>query len=100
METAQYSIDTFNTIITLRQDVENKRIIQLGKKAPLAMELVKYLYSKPIVEVNEIAGALAINISTAYRLVQDFEKLGILKEQTGYKRNRIFVFEDYLNLFK
>jgi DNA-binding MarR family transcriptional regulator len=64
------------------------------------MELVKYLYSKPIAEVNEIAEALAINISTAHRLVQDFEKLGILKEQTGYKRNRVFVFEDYLNLFK
>lgn len=100
METAQSSIDTFNTIITLRRDIENRRIIQLGKKVPLAMELVKYLYSKPIADVNEIAGALAINISTAHRLVQDFEKQGILKEQTGYKRNRIFVFEDYLNLFK
>ena len=100
LETAQHSIDAFNAITTLRRDVENKRVIQLGKKVPLAMELIKYLYSKPIIEVNEIGSALSINISTAHRLVQDFEKLGILKEQTGYKRNRIFVFEDYLNLFK
>jgi len=99
-ETAQNSIDTFNAIISLRQEVEDKKIIQLGKRVPLAMELIKYLYSKPIVAPNEIAGALEINISTAHRLVQDFEKLGILKEQTGYKRNRIFVFENYLNLFK
>lgn len=99
-ETAQNSIDTFNAIISLRQEVEDKKIIQLGKRVPLAMELIKYLYSKPIVAPNEIAGALKINISTAHRLVQDFEKLGILKEQTGYKRNRIFVFENYLNLFK
>jgi Fic family protein len=100
METAQNSIDTFNAIIFLRQEVEDKKIIQLGKKAPLAMELIKYMYSKPIVDANEIAGVLEINISTAHRLVQDFEKLGILKEQTGYKRNRVFVFENYLNLFK
>jgi Fic family protein len=32
METAQNSIDTFNAIITLRRDIENRRIIQLGKK--------------------------------------------------------------------
>jgi Fic family protein len=99
-ETAQNSIDTFNAIISLRQDVEDKKIIQLGKRVPMAMELIKYLYSKPIAAPNEIASALEINISTAHRLVQDFEKLGILKEQTGYKRNRVFVFENYLNLFK
>ena len=99
-ETAQNSIDTFNAIISLRQDVEDKKIIKLGKRVPLAMELIKYLYSKPIVAPGEIAAALEVNISTAHRLVQDFEKLGILKEQTGYKRNRIFVFENYLKLFK
>jgi DNA-binding MarR family transcriptional regulator len=99
-ETAQNSINTFNAIISLRQDVEDKKIIRLGKRVPLAMELIKYLYSKPIITPNEIAASLKINISTAHRLVQDFEKLGILKEQTGYKRNRIFVFENYLNLFK
>jgi len=99
-ETAQNSIDTFNAIISLRQDAEDKKIIKLGKRVPLAMELIKYLYSKPIVAPGEIATALEVNISTAHRLVQDFEKLGILKEQTGYKRNRIFVFENYLNLFK
>ena len=100
METAQNSIDTFNAIISLRQNVEDKKIIQLGKRLPFAMELIKYLYSNPIVDANEIATALDVNVSTAHRLVQDFEKLGILKEQTGYKRNRIFVFENYLNLFK
>ncbi|HET9747274.1 MAG TPA: Fic family protein [Chitinophagaceae bacterium] len=99
-ETAQNSIDTFNAIISLRQDAEDKKIIKLGKRVPLAMELIKYLYSKPIVAPGEIAAALEVNISTAHRLVQDFEKLGILKEQTGYKRNRIFVFEKYLDLFK
>ena len=78
-ETAQNSIDTFNAIISLRQNVEDKKIIKLGKQVPLAMELIKYLYSKPIVAPGEISAALEVNISTAHRLVQDFEKLGILK---------------------
>lgn len=100
LETAENSIGVFNAIIKLRQDVEEKKIVTLGKRIPLAMELIKYLYSKPIVGSNDISRALEVNISTAHRLLQDFEKLKILKEQTGYKRNRVFVFEEYINLFK
>jgi len=100
LETAQNSIETFNAIIRLRKEVEEKKIITLGKRAPLAIDLIRYLYSKPIVDANEIATALEVNISTAHRLIQDFEKLKIFTEQTGYRRNRIFVFEDYIKLFR
>ena len=64
------------------------------------MQLIRYLYTKPIVDASEVAKVLAVNISTANRLIQDFEKLGILNEKTGFKRNRIFIFENYLNLFE
>lgn len=100
LETAENSIQTFNAIIKLRQEIEDKKIITLGKRIPLAMELIRYLYSKPIVDANEIARVLKVNISTAHRLIQDFEKLKIFTEQTGYKRNRIFIFEDYIKLFR
>jgi len=100
LETAQNSIETFNAIIKLRQVVEEKKIITLGKRVTLALELMRYLYSKPIVDAPEIATALQVNISTAHRLIQNFEKLKILIEQTGYKRNRVFIFEDYIKLFR
>jgi len=64
------------------------------------MQLIRYLYTKPIVDASEVTKVLAVNISTANRLIQDFEKLGILNEKTGFKRNRIFIFENYLNLFE
>jgi len=43
---------------------------------------------------------LKVTKQTANTLIKDFDNLGILKEQTGYKRNRIFVFEEYLRLFE
>ena len=100
LETVQNSIETFNAIIELRQEVEEKKIITPGKRVPLALKLMRYLYNKPIADASEIAKALEVNISTAHRLIQDFERLKILMEQTGYKRNRVFIFEDYIKLFR
>lgn len=100
LETAENSIQTFHHVINLRKEVEEKKIINLGKRIPLAMKLIQYLYSKPIVDASEVANVLGIDRSTAYRLIHELEGLNILKEKTGFKRNRVFVFELYLNIFE
>ncbi|NOY69122.1 MAG: Fic family protein, partial [Deltaproteobacteria bacterium] len=74
--------------------------VSLGKKQALAKSFLQYLYGKPITDIGDAANALSINFSTASRLIGDFVKLNILLETTGYKRNRIFVFEDYIGLFR
>ncbi len=98
-QTADNSIQTFKSIIALRQQVEYIDILTLGKKAKLAQKFIHYLYSKPIVDSQEVSMGFSINPSTALRLIDDFVKLGILVEITGYKRNRVFAFENYLQLF-
>ncbi len=100
IETAENSTQTFHEIIKLRKEIETKKIIKLGKRIPLALDLIRYLYTKPIVDSAEVAKALKVNVSTSNRLIQDFEKLKILTEKTGFKRNRIFIFKQYLQLFQ
>jgi Fic family protein len=97
--TSENSIQTFKSIINLRSKTEHK-IVSLGKKQALAKSFLQYLYSKPITDAADVATALDINVSTALRLLDDFIKLNILTEVTGYKRNRIFTFEDYIKLFR
>ena len=97
--TSENSIQTFKNIIELRSKVEHK-IVSLGKKHALAKSFLEFLYSKPITDAGDVARALKINVSTALRLIADFMKLEILEEVTGYKRNRIFVFEEYVKLFR
>ena len=97
--TSENSIQTFKSIIKLRSEAEHK-IISLGKKQSLAKSFLKYLYSKPITDACDIAEALEINVSTAFRLIEDFIKLKILVETTGFKRNRIFAFDDYIKIFR
>jgi len=98
-QTATNSIETFEKILKLQEDVEGKRILKLGKKGEAAKTLVKHLYTNPLVSASDVEEVLHVNISTANRMIDDFVKLRILKERTGFKRNRIFVFHEYLGLF-
>ncbi len=99
-ETAESSIQTFNNAVKLRKETEEKKLAKLGKRLPLGLQFIRFLYSKPITDTIETAKVLDVNITTAHRLINEFEKLKILSEKTGYKRNRIFVFDEYLKLFE
>ncbi len=99
-QTADSSIQTFKKIITLRNRLERETIIQLGRKTKSAQELLNLLYKRPIVDSIEVAAALKVSPAPALRMIEDFIKLGILKEITGYKRNRIFTFREYIDLFR
>lgn len=99
IETAQSSIATFEDIIKLRDKIERTDLPTLGRKHKDALQLVTHLYKYPILDSAQIANAMGTHISTANRMIQDFLKLGILKEITGYKRNRIYIFEPYIHIF-
>ena len=71
----------------------------LGKRAKAGQALLKQLYSQPIMNVNQIADRLGVTHQAASALVKRFEEFQILRELTGYKRNRLFIFSEYLGLF-
>ncbi len=97
-ETAKKGKTTFEKIIVLRQKSEQK-IMNFGKRAKVSQELLRYLYSQPIVNIKQIEEKLGITTPSANSLAEKFQKAGILKEITGFKRNRFFLFEEYLKLF-
>ncbi|MCG3772406.1 MAG: Adenosine monophosphate-protein transferase SoFic [Nitrosomonadaceae bacterium] len=98
-ETAKKGTETFKKIVDLREDVE-QRILTLGRRAPLGRELLKKLYSQPVANTGQIAKWLNITPQSAITLAGVFEEKKILYETTGFKRNRLFEFSEYLNLFK
>jgi Fic family protein len=100
IETSEKGIQSFRKILGIRERIEGKKLLSLGKRITKAKVLINYLYRKPIINVKEVEELLSITTKPANAIINEFENLGILKEITGYKRNRLFLFEEYYNLFK
>ena len=99
VETAKNGVETFEKIIHLRQKYEDKIMI-LGQRTKSARELLKILFSRPVINAKQVQEALNVTKPTAHSLINDFVKLQLFNEITGYERNRIYTLTEYLNLFK
>lgn len=100
IETCHSSSQTLKSILELKKECEEKRIYGLGKKVNTAKILLDYLFQQPIVDAEVVSKQTGISLVSSYKLLDDFMRLGILKEMTGAKRNRLFAFEEYFTLFK
>ena len=100
IETSEKGSNTFKSILKLKEQIEDRKILTLGKKLSTAKSLMNYLYRKPVVSAQDVQDELKVSPPTANSLLSDFERLRILKEKTGWKRNREFEFTEYLNLFR
>ncbi len=97
-DTAQKGIATFQSIMALREDMQT-RLQNLGVRMHNGARLLEELYMKPYVSGPQVANYLDISQPTANTLINEFVKLGILYETTGYNRNRQYFFYDYFKLF-
>jgi Fic family protein len=100
METAEKGVTTLKSIIDLKDEIENKRIMTLGKRIMTGKAFMDVLFKHPVVQVKDVAKALDLSPKAAGDLINKFIELKILKEITGNRRNRFFGFWEYFSLFE
>lgn len=99
IHTAKDGIKTFKEIVVLRQRYDSQ-IINLGVRAKNGQKLLLFMFSRPIINTKNVEKELQISYNSANRLLKSLVDLKILKELTGFSRNRLFILKEYLNLFK
>ncbi|MBI5429439.1 MAG: Fic family protein [Nitrosomonadales bacterium] len=98
IETAKSSTATFDNILKLQKQVE-AQLQTLGSRTANAQKVMYYLYQHPMIDASMAGEVAGISPASAYKLIADLERFGILKEITGAKRGKIYTFEAYLKLF-
>ena len=100
-ETTALSIQVFRDILTLKERIERKYMPTFHvRRQANAQMLLKSLYRAPVINIKMVTDLIKTQTNTAAALIDDFVKLGILRELTGQRRNRLFIFQDYVRLFK
>lgn len=98
IETAKKGISTFDSILKLQKEVDNKIQI-LGSRANKATLLINYLYQHPIVGAQKAKEITGLSLPSVYKLLEELENLQIINEITGSKRGKLYLFKDYTRLF-
>lgn len=99
IETSKNGIHTFDDILQLQKKVELS-IQDLGSRAVKAKKIIDYLYKKPVINAEKAAEMAGVSTPSAYKLIADLEKKGILREVTGAQRGRMYIFDNYLKIFR
>ncbi len=99
IETANKGIHTFDSILQLQKQVDLE-IQKLGSRAANVQKITNYLYQRPLINAEKIVEVAGISYPSAYKIIEDLEKLEVLKEITGGQRGREYIFGKYINLFQ
>lgn len=100
IQTAENGVATLHRIIELKTAIERDKIMTMGKRAKQGIVLLQALFSQPVMTVKDVQQVTGLSPKAANDLAQAFLAAGILTETTGYQRNRVFSFEEYLMLFR
>lgn len=99
-EVSREATATAAAILRMREEYRSRITEDLGRAAANGHRIMERLFDNPIVTVTTVRGWLGVTAAGANNLVNRLVEAGVLREITGYARNRRFRFDPYLRLFE
>ena len=97
-ESARGATDTATAIHQLREDDRTRTLSSGAGKYDVALH--DTLFRQPLVNSNWVQQHLNVTSPTANKALERLCELEILREVTGNKRNRIYRYDAYVDLFE
>ncbi len=99
IETAKNSINTLDGILKLQKEIDQK-LKTLGSRSNNASLIVNDLFQRPLINAKKAARITKLSPPSVYNLLDELEQLEVIKEITGGKRGKQYLFKNYTDLFK
>lgn len=95
--TAAQAAETARQLLDLSNQDRDK-ISNLGRAAASTLQVHRALMEHPIATSNSLVEKTGITPATVNKALGHLEDLGIVKELTAQKRNRLFSYKDYIDI--
>ncbi|MEJ2090068.1 MAG: Fic family protein [Gammaproteobacteria bacterium] len=99
VEVSREATETARNVLALRERHRQVIADEFGRAAGNGHRLLEHLFERPIVSVLEVQRLIQTSYPPANNLVNQFVTNNVLHEMTGQKRNRRFIYRDYIDLF-
>lgn len=99
-QVALEATDNARQIVAMSEEHRSLITFNLGRGAGKGLTFLEQLYFRPIVNVNTVMQMTELSFARANDLVGQLQGLGLLRETSGRRRNRVFSYEPYMALFR
>lgn len=99
-ESAEDAIQTIEKLVKLNE--QNTRLVEnnVGRAKKTVKLVLKYLEGHPIIDIKKTSAALDLSYNTVSSAVKQLIDLGILVQTVSGQRNRVFAYEEYLQIMR
>lgn len=85
-----------NTLKLFARDRD--KIAKLGRASESAAKVHEFMQTNPLVQIRTATRALKLTVPTVTQALNNLVKLGIVKEVSGKRRDRIFAYSRYVSM--
>ncbi len=97
IDTSEHAIETAQKILKLFER-DHEKIKQSGQFTASSLRVHRGLQERPVLSASYAAKSAGISLPTVYNALRHLQSIGIVKEVTGKKKNRIFSYDEYFRI--
>ena len=97
IHTSNQAVNTAKNLIALINSHESK-VNSMGRASSTALVVYRCFVKQPVLNANTIQTQTSLSAATIHSSLENLIKLGILEEVSQKKRNKIFVYKEYINI--
>ena len=96
-KTAAGAVDSAKDLVVLFE-ADRQRVQGLGRTAATTLRVFGALCQRPLATLNQVRQRTGLSFPSAAKGMEALAGLGIARELTGQRRNRIFAYDRYLSI--